>query len=125
MLSFINKCNIEVENIGSILRYNLPIKKCRVDFESCIDRIYYHRLKEIIENSEYFGLYTINVEVLPNNINNPNLKLAIWYDKDKHKNDFKLPENWIIKELIFYRFKYSPTIPDSFKVENIKYEEFF
>jgi hypothetical protein len=124
MLSFINKCNIEVKNIESILRYNRPIIECKVDFESAIHPKYYYRLKEIIQNCEYFGIYPKNVGVLPNNINNPNLTLAIWFNKYEN-NDFNLPENWNIKELVFYNFKYSPIIPNSFKTKKIRYEGFF
>lgn len=117
MKSFFDKIKPSFNYYGNLyysLKYNLPIKNIRtVDFID-INRNYYYRLNNIIENINSLIIYSHDLEYLPNNINNSNLELRIWHYKGQ-----KLPENWSINKLECFNVNWVKVLninkPETFK----------
>lgn len=125
MKTFFEKTEIKPNKICYFLKYNKPIKDysfSEVHFKKI--KHYFNgnqvnKLKNIINNVEYFDISGFDLKYLPSNINNPSLVLNVYY----YNEIYFFPENWNIKKLDFYFSKSSPLIPNSFICEEIGYSQ--
>lgn len=121
MKTFFEKINIKPCDIHFLIKYKLTIDygkfhHLRIN-ENILKFIDENKMMELLNNLIYIHIKGEYLHYLPNNIENEKLNFNIW----NYNSEYNLPQNWLIKKIMFVSSNKQPKIPKTFKYDEIKY----